>query len=188
MLKGARLHLDADVDGDGDVENGVFDMSTGIELNPSIRTGKLIGNGASTAASVMNYFIDLDAGRAGFSLDAGGGAAVATISFQSFEGSDGRWGDGSGNDQADAEGDDVWRQISVLHQYLDVGTYDSRSPAVLEWGEHATDGVYDPYTVTPEEPSQVFDAKEETSVHQGDITLVSTRDVATFLSQQQNTK
>jgi len=69
-----------------------------------------------------------------------------------------------------------------------VGTYDSTSPATLEWGEFSSSGVYSPYKVTPEEPSQVFDATEQTSVNRGDITLVATRDITDTLSALQTTK
>jgi hypothetical protein len=127
-------------------------------------------------------------GRAGFTLDAGGGAAVATISWQGFEGSDGRWGDGSDDPACDAEGDSVLRQISVFYQYLNQGTFDSENPAVLEWGEFEEDGVYSPFAVSFEEPSMTFDPEENTNIYRGDITLVATRDVAAYVSQLQNNK
>jgi hypothetical protein len=188
MIDGAKITMSADVDGDGSDETGVFDLSTGITLNPSIRTGDLIGGAGSSAFSIVDRVIGDDGQRAGFNLDIGGGAEVATIDFRSFEGSTGRWGDGTSNDQADAEGDSVQRQISVLFQYLRTGTYDSRNAIKLEWGEFSDPGVYEALNVTFEEPTLTFDADEQTSAFDGSITFVSTRSIeeATTASNQQN--
>lgn len=188
MLKGARLTMSADVDGTG-VVTGVFDLSTGIEISPRIRTGDLIGPTGSTVGALVDVATGDDQGRAGFRLDAGGGAAVYDINFVNFEGSDGRWGDGTTNDAADAEGEDVWRQMSVFHRYLNRGTYDSRNAATLEWGEFSSSGVYAPISVTPEEPATTFAAEEESSVFDGSVTLVATRALSqAAVSQKQNTK
>ena len=190
MLTGARLHLDADVDEDGTNESGTFDLSKGIEISPGIRTGDLIGQAGSAAASVIDYISGSEDGRAGFNLDAGGGAKVAEINFSSFEGSDGQWGDGSDNAAADASGEAVFRQMSVLFRYLDRGTFDSRGPAVLEWGEFSESGEFTPLQVSPEEPTVSFAAEEESSVFDGSITLVSTRDISelTSLWQEQDNR
>ena len=176
-LQGAELTLPADVDGDGSTETGVFDLSAGIEISPRVRTGDLIGGSGSQAAAVLNYVTDTDA-RTGFNLDLGGGATVVDVSFRGFEGSTGQWGDGSGNAAADATGENVFRQVSVLFQYLRTGTFDSRSPATLAWGEYSASGVYDPLDVSPEEPQLTFAADEQTSAFDGTITLVSTQAIA----------
>lgn len=190
MLQGARLTLDADVDQDGAAETGVFDLSKNIEITPRIRTGNLIAQAGSSAGSFIDVISGSEGGRAGFNLDAGGGAAAVDITFRNFEGSDGRWGNNSTNDQADAEGEHVFRQMSVLYRYLNIGTFDSRSPATLEWGEYSTNGVYEPMQVTFEEPSVTFNAEEagSNSVYSGTITAVATRSLDSLVSQTLSTK
>lgn len=177
-LRGAKLYMSADVDGDGVTEDGVFNLSAGIEISPGIQTGDLIGQTGSQAGAIMDYVAGDDQGRAGFNLDIGGGFATYRISFKSFEGYSGQWGDGSSDPQADASGEDVWRQMSVWQRYLDRGTYDSENAATLEWGDYSQSGVYEPIAVTIQEPSATFAAEEQTSVYGGDITLIATRALA----------
>ncbi|MFW6435294.1 MAG: hypothetical protein ACOCY1_02835 [Halovenus sp.] len=178
--------MSADVDGDGSKEDGEFSLSAGIEISPGLRTGDLIGPTGSQAGALVDYVTGED-GRAGFNLDVGGGYATFRISFRGFEGNAETWGDGSDNPAADASGENVWRQMSVWQQYLDKGTYDSRNAATLEWGEYSSDGVYDPISVTIEEPSATFAATEQTSVFEGDVTLIATRSLAqSSYSQQQD--
>lgn len=171
-LRGATLSMSADVDGDGTDEDGVFDFSGGINIEPGIRTGDLIGQTGSQASAIVDY-VKSESGRSGFNLDIGGGAAVYRISFRNWEGSSGQWGDGSSDPKADATGEDVWRQMSVWQRYLDWGTYDSRNAATLEWGDYSQSGAYSPIAVTIEEPSASFTAEKQTSVYEGDITLIS---------------
>jgi len=174
-LRGARLTLPADVDGDGQAEQGVFDLSTGVSITPGIRTGDLIGQTGSQAAALIDYVSPGDQGRAGYNLDVGGGAAFYRVEFRGFEGSSGRWGNGSSDDVADAEAEDVWRQLSVWQRYLNRGEFDSRSPATFEWGDYSSSGAYDPIAVSVEEPAATFSAEEQTSVFSGDVTLISVR-------------
>jgi len=104
-----------------------------------------------------------------------GGAAFYRVEFRGFEGSSGRWGNGSSDDVADAEAEDVWRQLSVWQRYLNRGEFDSRSPATFEWGDYSSSGAYDPIAVSVEEPAATFSAEEQTSVFSGDVTLISVR-------------
>lgn len=187
-LRGARLTLEADVNEDGTAETGVFDLGAGIEISPRIRTGQLIGPTGSNIGALVDTIVG-ESGRAGFQLDAGGGALVIDISFRGYEGSDGRWGDGSADDQADAEGEGVFRQISVLIRYLNRGTYDSRDSGTLEWGEYSSgpDAAYGPLNVAPEEPQLTFAAEEQTSTFDGSLSLVTVRSIeAAVVSQQQD--
>jgi hypothetical protein len=186
MLKGAKLTLEADVDGTGPT-TGVFDLSGDIEISPGIRTGDLIGPTGSTVGALVDTATGNDAGRAGFRLDAGGGAFVVDVSFVGFQGSSGRWGDGSGDAQADAEGEGVYRQLSVFSRYLNRGTYDSRGAGTLEWGEYSSSGVYAPINVAPEEPQVTFAAQEDVSRFSGSLSLVATRSITqAAVSQQQD--
>jgi hypothetical protein len=187
MLRGAQLELKADVDGDDAKETGVFWLSGNVEISPKLRTGDLIGPTGSQVGAIVDTVTGTDAGRAGWRLDAGGGAFVVEVQFQNWEGSDGRWGDGSGDDKADAEGEGVWRQLSVLSRYLNRGTFDSRGGAVLEWGEYSQSGVYAPIQVALEEPQVTFVAEEQTSAFDGSFSLVATRSITqAAVSQQQD--
>jgi hypothetical protein len=187
MLRGAKLTLEADVNSDSAVETGVFDLSGNIEISPRIRTGDLIGPTGSTVGALVDTATGNDAGRAGFRLDAGGGAFVVDIAFRNWEASTGRWGDGSTDPKADAEGEGVYRQLSVLMRYLNRGTYDSRGAGTLEWGEYSSSGEYAPINVAPEEPQLSFTAEEQTSDFDGSITLVATRSITqAAVSQQQD--
>lgn len=186
MIEGAKLYLPADVDNDGEEETGVFDLSNGIEISPSIRTGDLIGPTGSQVSALVDVFTGGDEGRSGWRLDAGGGAFVVEVAFQSFEGRASPWGDGSGNSMADAPGGSVFEQMSLLFRYLNQGTFDSQQPAVLEWGKYEPEDDYPALEVAVEEPRANFTSDEETSVFDGSITLVSTRSIgkAAFSQQQ----
>jgi hypothetical protein len=187
MLESARLTLEADVDGDGAVETGVFSFDGPVEISPGIRTGNLIGPTGSNVGALVDVVTGNDAGRAGFRLDAGGGAFVITVNFRGWEGSTNRWGDGSGEAKADAEGEGVFRQLSVLMRYLNRGEYDSRGGATFEYGEYSSSGVYAPINVAPEEPQVSFSAEEQISTFDGSITLVATRSIEqAAVSQQQD--
>lgn len=190
--QGALLTLTADVDNDGTDETGEFDLSTGIEITPGIRTGDLIGQAGSNAGAIIDYVAPGSGGRAGFNLDIGGGAATYEISFRGYEGNNDPWGDGSADNQADASGEGVFRQMSVLHRYLNQGTFDSTSSATLEWGDYdsGASAAYSAIDVTPEEPRTTFDADAESSVFGGTITLVATRAIADAAtpSEQQNSR
>jgi len=185
-LRGARLTLEADVDEDGNIETGVFSLGTGIEISPQIRTGQLIGRTGSTIGAVADTFTG-ESGRAGFQLDAGAGAFIVDVQFRGTETPKGRWGDGSTNPEADAEGEGVFRQLSVLMRYLNRGTFDSRNAGTLEWGDYSASGAYGPLNVAPEEPQLTFSAEEQTSSFDGSISLVAVRNIeAAVVSQQQD--
>lgn len=189
MLRGARLELTADVDkGRNGEATGVFDLGTGVELSPRIRTGNLIGPTGSQVGAIFDVITGGDNERAGYRLDVGGGAFVVDVSFRNYEGSNGRWGDGTTNDKADAEGEGVYRQLSVLARYLNRGTFDSRDAGKLEWGEYSTSGVFTPIPVAPEEPQVTFAAEEQTSTFDGSISLVAVRNIAEAFSQEQEDK
>ena len=191
MLRGAELYLSADVDGDGQLEEGRFVLTQqSIDIAPTIRTGYLIGPVGSSVGAIVDTFSGQESGRAGWRLDAGGGAFAIEVSFRrGFDGPDGQWGDGSGDPQADATGEGVFRAMSVLMRYLNRGTYDSRggSEAILHWGEYEPDGVYNPIKVAPEEPRVQFTAEDQSSVFDGSLTLVATRSITqAAVSQQQD--
>jgi len=182
-LKGAELELYADVDGDGDLEHGVFTLSdSDIEVAPTIRTGYLIGPVGSNVGAIVDIAPGQESGRAGFRLDAGGGAFAVELSAKpgGVTPPDGQWGDGSGDPVADAtDANSVFKSMSVLMRYLNRGTFDSRSGsrAILSWGEYSESGVYNPIKVAPEEPRAQFAAEETSSTFDFSLTLVAVRGI-----------
>ncbi|WP_049986823.1 hypothetical protein [Halobellus rufus] len=120
-----------------------------------------------------------------FFLDAGAGAMALEIQFRGWEGSKDsngaplEWGDTGDPDQltaTDATGADPVSQICCLVEYLRTGTVDSRNPATFEWGEWATDGLYEPIDVVLEGP-EMTRAAEDGSWFDGTLTLIDAADV-----------
>jgi hypothetical protein len=193
-LQRARLTVDADVNGDGQQETGVFEMAGNLEIVPGIRTGFLIGGRGSTVNSVVSSLLgDGQSARKGIYLDLGGGARQVDINFWGWEGArdqDGnplQWGNTGNTDsptQADATGADPITQIDCLMQYLTVAEIDSRNPATLEYGEHHDDGLYDPLDVVVEGP-QMTRAAEDGSWFVGQLTTLEAVDVDQVLDGQQ---
>lgn len=190
MIEGATLTLDADVDGDGSTESGEFDLSNGIRLSPGLRTSDLIGPTGAQVSNIIDYVPGTEGGQGGYRLQLEGGAPVYTVNFLGYEGNNDPWGNGTSNAQADASGEGVFRQLSVFQRYLEEGVFDSFSPAILEWGEFESNGEYSERQVTPEDPQLSFDAEEQVSNFDGELTLVATRGIeqAASFSQQQNEK
>lgn len=186
MINGATLSLEADPG--GGPTTGVFDLTGNIDISPGIRTRNPIGS-TGTRVSALSDATATDANRADYLFDAGAGALVVKVDFRGWEGRADPWGDGSDDPRADASGEDVWRQMSVLTRYLDRGTFDSRGGATLEWGEFSTDGVYEPVPVAPEQPRTSFTATDGTAVFDGSLTLVAARSIdRATLSQRQDTR
>jgi hypothetical protein len=176
-LKKAILTIEADVDGDGNAETGEFHFVDGVEIIPSMRTGFLLDNRGSTANSVLSDTVADDvSNRKGIYLDLGGGVRSVEISFSGWTGSDVRWGDTgdpSTTTQTDATGASALTQLEVLFQYLAVAEVDSRNPATLEYGEHHSDGLYEPLDVVLESPSGQR-SSDQSSTFSGTLTFLET--------------
>lgn len=175
-LNKAILTVEADVDGDGTAETGEFHMRGNLSITPSIRTGYLLGGRGSTVNSVTSSLAGAgQSKRQGFYLDLGGGARVVEVEFDQWEGSNDQWGDtGSSGSvtSTDATGADPMTQLDVLMQYFAVAEIDSRNPAVLEYGEHHDNGLYDPLDVVIEGPQGTRSA-EDGSWFSGRMTFVT---------------
>lgn len=175
-LNKAILTIDADVDGDGAEETGKFVMVDDIEIIPSMRTGFLLDNRGSTVNSVISESTGGgESKRQGIYLDLGGGVRTVEVSFSGWAGSAEQWGntgDESTLTRADATGASALTQLEVLFQYLAVGEVDSRNPATLEYGEHHSDGLYDPLDVVLESP-QGTRSSEQSSTFSGTLTFLS---------------
>lgn len=183
-LQRAKLEIDADVDGDGADESGVFEMVGNLSITPGLRTGYLVGGRGSTILSIIANQANLgESKRRQFFVEAGGGAHSIEINFRGWKGAvdeNGnavQWGNtGSGGTVADATGEDPISQIDVLMQYLLVGEIDSRNPATLKYGEYSNQGRYSPLDVVVEGP-QFTRAAEDGSWFDGSMVLISAADL-----------
>ncbi|WP_135807364.1 hypothetical protein [Halorussus marinus] len=173
----------ADVDQDGNDEQGVFVFKTNITIAMETRTGRIGSGKLSQANAVFSDWVEDQTGeefagtgkRQQLMLDLGAGEHVIEIDFQGFEGSTHQWGDsGEGGTASDATGENVNRQMELLDRYLQVCEIDSRPghEALLEVGNYSTDGYYEPLTVAPEQPRVEFDAEEQSSTFDGSLTFV----------------
>lgn len=179
-LQYAKLTLDADVDGDGTVESGVFELAGDVSIDLGVRTNFVVNGLGATINSIFSETVgDGESKRQGLWIDLGGGVEEYTISFNGWEGSSRQWGDGTSNAAADATGEDPMTQVSVLQKYLIVGEFDSRGAATLEWGEFSSSGEYSPIDVVIEDPSLSVDFSEgeSRSTFDGSITCLSAADL-----------
>lgn len=188
-LQKARLTIDADVDGDGSKETGVFEMAGNMDLSPGERTGYLIGGrGSNINAVFSSTFAEGNSKKKGVHLNLGGGARTVGLQFWVWEGSSFQWGNDAnkGKTEASATGQDPLTQIDVLVRYITVGEIDSRNPAKLEYGEYSDSGLYEPMDVVIEEP-QLTRTAQDGSWATGQMTCVSTVDINSILHGQQRT-
>ena len=184
--KYAELRVSGDPDGDGVEETGVFKMGGNLQIEPFIRTGFVVGGSQSQVNSVVANLIDPgESQNQQFFLDAGAGAFGVTVEFRGWEGARDaagnplQWGDTGDPNQltaTDGTASDPVSQICVFLQYLLTGTADSREPATFEWGEWATDGLYEPIDVVLEGP-EMTRAAEDGSWFDGTLTLIAAADV-----------
>jgi hypothetical protein len=150
-LDRAVLEIDADIDGDGNTETGVFHMVGDLEIQQIVRPSPILGPELGNIASAIRRIItDGEANRKGAYVDIGAGRHAFEINFlgwegaQDSEGNDLQWGNtGDPNNLTigDATGADPLVQMQVFHRYIQVGVIDSFSPARLYVGEYA-DGTY----------------------------------------------
>lgn len=196
----ATLTLEADPDGDGSLETGVFDMAGNLTVSPGMRTGYLVDGRGSTVNSVVSSLVEQygeDLGpskRRGFYVDLGGGAFTIDIEFTGWEGSidgDGnylQWGDDAsvGKTKASATGQGPLTQMDVFMRYLQTGEFDSRNPATLEYGEYSSGGLYDPLDVVVEGP-RTTKRSQSPDTFDGTITCISAADFAEYFDARNRT-
>lgn len=174
-----------DVDGDGNDETGEFHMVGDLEVTPGLRTGYLVGGRGSTILSVIANLSGLgESKRRQFFIEAGGGARTTEVSFRGWEGAiDGnddpvQWGDSDTVERTktNATGQDPITQIDVLMRYLEIAEIDSRNPAVLEYGEFSSKGLYEPMDVVVEGPNMTR-AAQDGSWYTGSVMMISAADI-----------
>jgi hypothetical protein len=186
-LDRAVIEIDADVDGDGSDETGVFHMVGDLEIQQIVRPDPILGPELQNIQSAIRRILnDGEANRKGAYVDIGAGRHAFEFNFLGWEGaqdSDGnpvQWGNtGTGGTVGDATGEDPLVQMQVFHRYLQVAVVDSFNPARLYVGEYTdgtygTEGRYSQYTpmkVMLETQRGVRDAMNPNS-YDGSITAV----------------
>lgn len=186
VLNRAVLELDADVDGDGTVETGVFHMVGDLEVQMNVRTSFLVGGAGSTINAVVAGLLgDGNRNRKGYALDLGAGRYQIEINFTGWEGSvdgDGnslQWGNtGNGGTVGDATGEDPFTQIQCLNEYLRVGVFDSvQSSARLRFGEYNDNtyggggGRYDDFLTVAVESATQPRTSQDPNAYNGSISM-----------------
>jgi len=195
-----ELRVTGDPDGSGSTRDGVFQMVAGspaLELQQSIRTGTI----ASGSAQLFTTFYNEITGQEGglneeVVIDPGTGQHTVTFSFSAWEGGTDfqgntlQWGD-TGNastlTKTDATGEHAQRKLQCLFYWLKnsridslpedlAGPLASGGVATLSWGQHSSQGVYDPMDVVLEEPSGTYTGEEPTQFT-GSITAISVADL-----------
>lgn len=160
------LEIDADADGDGTVETGVFELAPIDEdaqeaLAGHIRTGFLLQNEfAQLAALADDVLGDGEVSHKGIHVSVGGGEYAYDVNFSrpitaTIDGTNlPQWGDGSGSLPADATGSATPADYEqVFHHYLRTGLPDSRSPARFAFGQYHSGGAFGaPLDVVVEQP------------------------------------
>lgn len=184
-----RVVAEMDVDFGGGGTTGVFHFYGDIQVEEQIRTGFLVGNrGSSVNAIIQDTAEAGEPKRKGAHVDAGGGQHALQLTFRGWEGAtdkdgnDLQWGDdpSPGVSETSATGANATTQVNVFNHYLRVGTFDSRSPVRVRYGEfsdgtYASEaGVLDDYLeCVVESPSLTRDA-EEGKTFTGSLTFVET--------------
>lgn len=186
MLEYARLTIEADVDGDGTDETGIFELYGDLDTTSGVRTDWTVDGALGTVNSVISGLADDgEDKRQGFYGDLGSGSHFVQIDCSSWEdatkadGSPLQWGDDPepGRSATSATGADALTQLHVLERYLTVGETDSRNPATLEYGEFSQSGLYDPLGVVLEEPQLTRNHSEETSSFSLSLTCIAAADL-----------
>lgn len=178
LIDNAVLELDNDITGDSTANNGVFEISSNLEVEQQVRTSFLLDNSIDRVLGALNELTGKDDSvkRSGISVDVGGGQMSYQLTFTEPTGGSNSWGDG-GSANTDATGDAARRKAEVLMRYIRTGTYGSVDPARLKFGEYNPSGEYENFVpVAIQDVSVTVSAENEEQI-EGRITLV---EVGTF--------
>lgn len=190
-LEHAVLELDADVNPNTSGKDlGVFEFKGDLEVNQRLNVDHLLSHEYGNINSVVTSTPGIVANekRVSFFLDLGAGVHAHEINFLGWEGSGDKYqfGDGTGNEQADATGEGPYHQMQCFMQYLRTGEYDSRDEhARLRIGEYSdgrysedgVDGIYDDYLhVTVMNMSNNRQAEQPIAFN-GSLLLIETQDL-----------
>jgi len=167
---------------DGELGTGVFETYH-TTVAPSLRTGYVVGGRGSTVNAVLGQLANdgEDSKRKGVYLDAGGGSLTWSMEFRQWEGSSDehgdplQWGDSQDptvHTKTSATGASALSKLECLLYWWEQTTIDSENPALLAYGQHYDQGLYEPKEIVFEEPT-IRDVAEDGQHITGSMTLVS---------------
>lgn len=176
-----ELRITGDPDGTGSRE-AVFALEAGSEANGGLsisyelRTGYLTENrGRLLQTAFEGIGLDdlADNFDGGVFVNLTNGQSVWTITANTWEGSTGRWGDGTDDPKTDAEGESPLRQASVLAYWIRETRIDSLPESIpgsdgamaeLHVAEYSADGAFEPVNVVLENPQIDFSGSSPSSL------------------------
>lgn len=168
-----------DLDGDGQAEQFVFELSHGLRLEHMTRTDYIVDGGSNLIAIIDQLYNTLtgedapDNLRQTAKIDLGAGEHVVDVEAEVAKGSPNQWGTGDGDPVTDATGEHPVKQIQLLDRVLQKVKIDSSNTATVSIGEYDDDnGAFPSITVAPEQPSGVFDSEQESSTATVSITFI----------------
>lgn len=150
-------------------------------VESGIRTGYLVENKLSDVLGTLGNLAG-EGNRKGITVDTGGGQHYNEVDMSSLSAEDGQWGystDPTVLDEATATGGDRIQKKQIFNHYLIRASPDSFTPARLEYGEWAPNGVMpqDHIPVYIEDPSFRI-PKDESSSMTGNLRFISTIDLS----------
>lgn len=169
-LQQVELDLSADVDGDGSKESATFTFAAGdgFQVTEGIESQMSTGPNSRGIIQTAANAIQPDGREKNktIAFDLGTGLHFVQVQAKNWDGSTHTWGDGTGTLPTDATGESPLTQLHVLMQYLIVGTYDSRNPATLKYGErdNTSSTEFRPLAVVPWQPEITHTAGEPSHI------------------------
>jgi hypothetical protein len=180
------LEIDADVDGDGTDETGVFelapiDQDSQEALAGLVRTGFLLNNEFPQLAALASDVLgDGETSNKGIHFNIGGGERAYDFNFQrpidaTVDGTNlPQWGDGSGSMPSDATGSQYPSDYEqCFNEYVSVGLPDSATPARFKYGQYHTNGALDDHLDVVVEQPRVAELAGERKISVS-MTLIAT--------------
>lgn len=151
--------------------DGTFRFETDVEVEKQMRTQFLLENTLDRVLGAINDVIDNpeQVKRTGIYEDVGGGTMTHTLSFREADDGTNKWG---GTTHGDATGETARKKADVLFRYLKMNTYDTSSPARLQFGLYNPNGEYENNIPCAIQDIDVTVSAEQESTIQGQITLV----------------
>lgn len=197
-LKHPVLELSTDVDEDGDVETGVFEMKGNVELQHRGDTSHMFGKNLGNVNAITTGLSEtvtgeakIGANRVSYYLDLGAGTHAFEINFLGWEGAPEKykWGDPSETQgsPANATGQHVEHQEACLMEYWRIGEYDSfGEDAKLRYGEYSDgtysedglDGIYDDYLHVTIQDVRMTRSAESPFSYEGSILIEQTNSIS----------
>lgn len=150
-----RLTIEIDADFGSGTVTGVFEAFVEVdELSEEVRTGYLTdAGGDDILGQLFGLVEDGEPQNKSFIVGLGGGTHAISLTAQINSGetttNDGttlQWGSSSDPtvfDETTATGADAYQKAQIFQHYVRVASIDSLTPARIQWGEFAPNGVLD---------------------------------------------